>query len=184
MTIKSKDHFWHFRDELLSDVHQWPDEVIHALNTQKHCPCPITLPYARKAEYCTVLPMISKPDCPSQQSACPAETADPNQDVTHPAAGTDFATHLAGTRTDPKARALPAALPHDIQADPPDATGDPPPHRYFKDSIKLATATSTTDSNETSGFPKEGSLLTDHTSDGQVTFFTMLQVTMKNGTNI
>ena len=31
-TIKSEDHFWHFWDELLLDVHQLPDEDIHALN--------------------------------------------------------------------------------------------------------------------------------------------------------
>ena len=29
-TIKSEDHFWHFQDELLLDVHQLPSEVIHA----------------------------------------------------------------------------------------------------------------------------------------------------------
>ena len=32
-TIRSKDHFWHFWDELLSDVCQLPNKVIHALNT-------------------------------------------------------------------------------------------------------------------------------------------------------
>ena len=32
-TIKSEEHFWHFWDELLSCVHQLPDEDIHALFT-------------------------------------------------------------------------------------------------------------------------------------------------------
>ena len=32
-TINSKDHFWHFCNKLLLDVHQRPDESIHALNT-------------------------------------------------------------------------------------------------------------------------------------------------------
>ena len=31
-TVKFKDHFWHFWDELLSDVCKLPDEGIHALN--------------------------------------------------------------------------------------------------------------------------------------------------------
>ena len=31
-TIKSEDHFWFFQNEELSDVHQLPDEGIHALN--------------------------------------------------------------------------------------------------------------------------------------------------------
>ena len=33
ITIKAKEHFWHFWDELLSEVHQLPDEGIHALPT-------------------------------------------------------------------------------------------------------------------------------------------------------
>ena len=32
-TIRSEDHFWHFQEELLSDVSQLPNEGIHALNT-------------------------------------------------------------------------------------------------------------------------------------------------------
>ena len=32
-TIKSEDYFWHFQDELLSDVCQWSSEAICALNT-------------------------------------------------------------------------------------------------------------------------------------------------------
>ena len=32
-TIKSED-FWHFQDQLFSDVCQWPNEGIHSLNTQ------------------------------------------------------------------------------------------------------------------------------------------------------
>ena len=31
--IKSEDHFWHFWDELLLDVYQWPEKDMHALNT-------------------------------------------------------------------------------------------------------------------------------------------------------
>ena len=48
-TMKSDDYFWHFWDELLSDVCQLPDEGIHALNTcittlinQCKFPCPQT----------------------------------------------------------------------------------------------------------------------------------------------
>ena len=31
--IKSKEHFRHFQEELLSDIHQLPGEGIHALST-------------------------------------------------------------------------------------------------------------------------------------------------------
>ena len=31
---QSKEHFWHFWDEFLSDMCQWPDKDIHSLNTQ------------------------------------------------------------------------------------------------------------------------------------------------------
>ena len=31
--IKAEEHFWHFQDELLSNVCQLPDEGIHALST-------------------------------------------------------------------------------------------------------------------------------------------------------
>ena len=30
---QAKDHYWHFWDKLLSDIHHLPDEGIHALNT-------------------------------------------------------------------------------------------------------------------------------------------------------
>ena len=30
--IKDEEHFWHFRDEVMSDVRQQPNEQIHALN--------------------------------------------------------------------------------------------------------------------------------------------------------
>ena len=32
--IKDKEHFWHYRDELMSDFKQEPNEEIHALNTR------------------------------------------------------------------------------------------------------------------------------------------------------
>ena len=32
--IKDEEHFWHFRDEVMSDVQQQPNEQIHALNTR------------------------------------------------------------------------------------------------------------------------------------------------------
>ena len=32
-TFKSEDHFWHFQDELLSDVYQKPNKGIYVLNT-------------------------------------------------------------------------------------------------------------------------------------------------------
>ena len=31
-TIKSEEHFWAYRDELMSDLQQLPDEGIHALS--------------------------------------------------------------------------------------------------------------------------------------------------------
>ena len=30
--IKEEEHFWHFRDEVMSDFRQQPEEQIHALN--------------------------------------------------------------------------------------------------------------------------------------------------------
>ena len=33
-SIKDEEHFWHFRDEVMSDVRQQPHEQIHALNTR------------------------------------------------------------------------------------------------------------------------------------------------------
>ena len=32
IAIKAKDHYWHFWDEILSDVHQLSNGDIHALN--------------------------------------------------------------------------------------------------------------------------------------------------------
>ena len=32
--IKEEEHFWHFRDEVMSDFRQQPEEQIHALNTR------------------------------------------------------------------------------------------------------------------------------------------------------
>ena len=32
--IKEEQHFWHFRDEVMSDFRQQPEEQIHALNTR------------------------------------------------------------------------------------------------------------------------------------------------------
>ena len=32
--IKEEEHFWHFRDEVMSDFRQQPEEQIHALNTK------------------------------------------------------------------------------------------------------------------------------------------------------
>ena len=57
------------------------------------------------------------------------------------------------------------------------------PYRYYPDSIELAPALSPTNKVKISSFPKEGSLLTDHTSNGQVAFYTTLQMTMKHGSN-
>ena len=33
-TIKDEEHYWHHRDEVMSDIRQKPDEQIHALNTR------------------------------------------------------------------------------------------------------------------------------------------------------
>ena len=33
-TIKEEEHYWHYRDEVLSDIRQQPDEQIHALNNR------------------------------------------------------------------------------------------------------------------------------------------------------
>ena len=33
-TIKEKEHYWHYRDKVLSDIRQQPDEQIHALNNR------------------------------------------------------------------------------------------------------------------------------------------------------
>ena len=130
-----------------------------------------------KVEDCTIPPMMSEPDSPSQQSDHPAETEDPNQDITHPATGTDLAVHLAGTPTDPKAR----ALPHYIQADPPDTTGDAPPTSTFKMALRWPQHHPQQTAVIPLRFPREGSLLTDCTSDSQVAFCTMLQLATKNG---
>ena len=32
--IKDEEHFWHFRDEVISNFRQQPNEQIHALNTR------------------------------------------------------------------------------------------------------------------------------------------------------
>ena len=33
-TIKEEKHYWHHRDEVMSDIRQQPDEQVHALNTR------------------------------------------------------------------------------------------------------------------------------------------------------
>ena len=33
-TIKHKEHYWHYRDEIMSNIRQEPNEQIHALNTR------------------------------------------------------------------------------------------------------------------------------------------------------
>ena len=33
-TIKEEEHYWHHRDEVMSDIRQQPDEQVHALNTR------------------------------------------------------------------------------------------------------------------------------------------------------
>ena len=33
-TIKEEEHYWHYRDEIMSDVRQQPNEQIHTLNTR------------------------------------------------------------------------------------------------------------------------------------------------------
>ena len=33
-TIKEEEHYWHYRNEVLSDIRQQPDEQIHALNNR------------------------------------------------------------------------------------------------------------------------------------------------------
>ena len=33
-TIKEEEHYWHHRDEAMSDIRQQPDEQVHALNTR------------------------------------------------------------------------------------------------------------------------------------------------------
>ena len=33
-TIKEEEHYWHFRDKVMSDIRQQPDKQIHALNTR------------------------------------------------------------------------------------------------------------------------------------------------------
>ena len=33
-TIKEGEHYWHYRDEVMSDIRQQPDEQVHALNTR------------------------------------------------------------------------------------------------------------------------------------------------------
>ena len=32
--IKDEEHYWHYRDEILSDIRQQPEEQVHALNTR------------------------------------------------------------------------------------------------------------------------------------------------------
>ena len=33
-TIKEEEHYWHYRDEIMSDIRQQPNEQIHTLNTR------------------------------------------------------------------------------------------------------------------------------------------------------
>ena len=33
-TVKEEEHYWHCRDEIMSDVRQQPNEQIHTLNTR------------------------------------------------------------------------------------------------------------------------------------------------------
>ena len=33
-TIKDEEHYWHYRDEILSDIRQQPEEQVHTLNTR------------------------------------------------------------------------------------------------------------------------------------------------------
>ena len=33
-TIKDEEHYWHYRDEIMSDIRQEPQEQVHALNTR------------------------------------------------------------------------------------------------------------------------------------------------------
>ena len=33
-TIKEEEHYWHYRDEVLSDIRQQPDKQVHALNNR------------------------------------------------------------------------------------------------------------------------------------------------------
>ena len=33
-TIKEEEHYWHYRDEVMSDIRQQPDEQVHTLNTR------------------------------------------------------------------------------------------------------------------------------------------------------
>ena len=32
-TIKEEEHYWHYRDEIMSDIRQQPNDQIHTLNT-------------------------------------------------------------------------------------------------------------------------------------------------------
>ena len=33
-TIKEKEHYWHYRDKVMSDIRQQPNKQIHTLNTR------------------------------------------------------------------------------------------------------------------------------------------------------
>ena len=33
-TIKEEEHYWHYRDEIMSNIRQQPNEQIHTLNTR------------------------------------------------------------------------------------------------------------------------------------------------------
>ena len=33
-TIKEEEHYWHYRDEIMSDIRQQPNEKIYTLNTR------------------------------------------------------------------------------------------------------------------------------------------------------
>ena len=56
------------------------------------------------------------------------------------------------------------------------------PFLYNQDSIKVIAAPSFTDNVKGSAYPKEGSLLTEWASDGQVSFYTHLMQPTQNGT--
>ena len=135
-----------------------------------------TLPCVSEAEDLSDPPVIPNP--PSIQADYPEERQD--QGTTYQTTGADKADPPTDLPAAPWAIAPHSPSPYQSNRSS-RCNRRSIPFQYYQDSIAVIPAPSSLDSIEISTYQKEGSLLKECTSDGQVSFYTHLMLPTKNG---